>query len=91
MDNYHQYIKIKELVHPNLQSGDYEKIREYCQTHDVRFVDQEFPPEKSSLVKPEISKDYNHQWDNISWARADQIFGTQDYFLFNKIEPSDIR
>lgn len=89
--NYHQYLKIKDTVNPSLNSDDYNKIRQYCQANNVRFKDQEFPPDKSSLVKPNISRDYNGSWDHIQWARADQIFGPGNYQVFNGISPNDIK
>ena len=77
--DYHTYMKIKDIVHPNLNSEDLYKIQNYCQKNNILFVDDEFPPEQSSLYGNPVHPDYKGQWNSLEWARADQIFGEGNY------------
>lgn len=80
-----QFPKIKDEVHPSLRTKKLENVKNVCIQNNTRFKDGEFPPEFPSLVKREISKDYNGQWDQLGWARADQVFGPNNYDVFKEI------
>ena len=88
--NYHSYMKIKDIVHPSLKNHNLQNLTEYCQDHNILFVDKEFPPHNSSLVGRPVQKDYNGKWDSIDWSKAQDIF-KGDYELFRGIDPTDIR
>jgi len=83
-------MKIKDTVHPSLNTEFYDNTKRYCQQKQILFVDKEFPPKKPSLVPSPAPSDYRGQWDTLSWSRADQLFGEGQYELFRNIEPRDI-
>ena len=63
------------------------------------FVDKEFKPDITSLIKPENmpkpgeKDDITVSWDDITWVRASQLDDLKgDLKLFQgKIEPDDIK
>lgn len=50
MENYHKYAKIKDIVNPNLKTPKVQNLINYCQQNNYRFKDQEFPPDRKSLI-----------------------------------------
>ncbi len=91
MKDYHNYMKVKDVVHPSLKSEKLDNLMEYCSENGVLFVDKEFPPEKRSLVGNPTPKDYDGQFDVIQWKRAKDLFGQGQYDLFRGIDPGDIK
>ena len=85
------FQKIKDTVNDALNSDLYTNTMNYCVTNGVRFVDKDFPPQKSSIVGNPPSRDYAGQFDVIEWRNADQIFGAGNYSLWNGINTRDVQ
>lgn len=86
-----------------LSNSDFIPIAEYFkkQKPDLdskKFVDQKFPPEQSSLTyidwTNEASKDTTQEeldaLKSLVWKRPNEIFRTENYYLFETIDISDI-
>lgn len=87
---YHQYHKVKDIVHPSLKSNRLDNLIQYCRDNNVRFKDKEFPPDKTSLIGNSQPADYRGQFNIVEWKRANELFG-DNYNVFKGISPDDIR
>lgn len=85
------FQKIKDTVSDVLNSDLYANTLNYCASNGVRFVDKDFPPQKSSIVGNPPSRDYAGQFDVLEWRNADQIFGPGNYSLWNGINIRDVQ
>ena len=79
----------------------YLKYLEDCQASNKKFLDKEFPPEKSSLIADWNSNDQDvlenkDEWSKIEWIRASEIPELNDdegelKVFADKVEPNDIK
>lgn len=77
------------LENINPSSKLYE-ILSYCISTNQNYIDKDFPATLPSLCKDPKHAKYNDTFKKVSWLRPKEIFKTDAYLLFDKIDPNDI-
>ena len=55
------------------------------------FTDPYFKAHRDSIVDPMIQRDKRiHQWETFIWKRPSEVYGKDNYSVFNDISPNDI-
>lgn len=73
----------------NIKSTDFLTLYEECAKEDRLYVDLEFPPNVSSLIKGVGAANQNRKWKKIRWERASKYL--DNYTIFPpKFKPRQI-
>lgn len=86
-----EHPNIRETLNQALVDDKVRRVLDYCAKNQVRFVDQQFPPNQASLAGNPPHPEYRGQFNSLKWAKAEDIFGKGNYEVFRGIEPNDIR
>ena len=71
---------------------DYDSILKRCKARKEKFVDESFPPCRTSLISDWTTSPKAAVWDRFEWRRASEFLTPRDLAVFKQgISPSDIR
>lgn len=78
------------MVPDHLKQDKEPAIIKNCINSGVDFVDTDFPPNQITLTDP-TGRIPSSGWENLKWQRAKEMFGNKPFFVFNGINPQDVK
>lgn len=87
-----KFARICDVVPMHMLTDREPEIIRICNQRGIKFTDPEFKPCFESLVDPESQKrgNYNADWRNYKWGRASEVYGGNNFKIWNEIEPTDL-
>ena len=84
------FASISKAVPRHLKSREYEQTAQSCRQTGQRFVDQNFPRNKHSIVGTAPPSWTPREWHSYVWKTPEEVYGANNYSIFSEISPEGL-